>query len=153
MEQFVRPINIPSPISGQPVAPRIITRDYWDKVVVEAHWIDPSSGAFIRKGIVEIREKNVIKEALSRDAEDVLLIAAEDPDYMEALYRAGGADEFPPRTSGHLGMDTDAEAAAADYIYRRFEEITSDPEMRLHGDDDFESILTKIADEIEQDFG
>lgn len=152
MEQFVRPINIPSPISGQPVAPRLIERDHGNKIVVEAHWIDPASGAFIRKGIVEIREKKVIKEALSRDAEDVLLMAAEDPDYMYALYSAGGADEFPPRTSGHLGMDTDAEAAAADYIYRRYNEITSDPEMRLHGDDDFESILEIIADEIEKDF-
>ena len=58
MEQFVRPINIPSPISGQPVAPRLIERDHGDRIVVEAHWIDPASGAFIRKGIVEIREKN-----------------------------------------------------------------------------------------------
>jgi hypothetical protein len=143
MEQFVRPINIPSPISGQPVAPRIITRDYWDKVVVEAHWIDPSSGAFIRKGIVEIREKNVIKES-TEGMDAVLLRAAEDPDYMYDLYSAGGAR----RPSGA----SEAESAAANYIYRRYEEITSDPEMRLHGDDDFESILTKIADEIEQDF-
>jgi hypothetical protein len=52
MEQFVRPINIPSPISGQPVKPKLITRDYPNSVVVEAHWIDPASGAFIRKGIV-----------------------------------------------------------------------------------------------------
>ncbi|MGA1049329.1 MAG: hypothetical protein ACO3UU_15090 [Minisyncoccia bacterium] len=57
MEQFVRPINIPSPISGQPVVPRLIERDYGDKIVVEAHWIDPASGAFIRKGTVEIRQK------------------------------------------------------------------------------------------------
>lgn len=146
MEQFVRPINIPSPISGQPVAPRIITRDYWDRVVVEAHWIDPASGAFIRKGIVEIREKNDIKEALSRDVENVLLMAAEDPDYMYALYNEGEAGVFSSRTSGHLGMDTDAEAAAADYIFRR---------SQLHRTNGvyFKDILAIIADEIEQDFG
>jgi len=148
MEQFVRPINIPSPISGQPVVPRIIEKDYGDKVVVEAHWVDPSSGAFIRKGIVEIREKKVIKESTEGMAE-VLLRAAEDPDYMYDLYSAGGAEKHWSYKSP--GM-SEAEAAAANYISQRYEEISSDPEMRLHGDDDFESILTKIADEIEQDF-
>ena len=61
MENFVRPVSIPSPITGQSVAPRIIEIDHHDKVVVEAHWIDPQSGAFIRKGIVEIREKKTYK--------------------------------------------------------------------------------------------
>jgi hypothetical protein len=54
---FVQPIKIVSPISGEPVAPRIITLDRGDKIVKEAHWIDPASGAFIRKGIVSIEDK------------------------------------------------------------------------------------------------
>jgi len=52
--EIVRPVRITSPISGQPVEPRIIERRYGDKIYVEAHWIDPSSGAFIRKGMVKI---------------------------------------------------------------------------------------------------
>ena len=143
MEQFVRPINIPSPISGQPVAPRLIERDHGDRIVVEAHWIDPASGAFIRKGIVEIRNKAVAQESFgSESIEDVLINAAGDPDYMYKLYRNYG-------TKGTLSS---METRAAKYIYRRYEEISSDPEMRLHGDDDFEDILAIIADEIEKDF-
>ena len=143
MEQFVRPINIPSPISGQPVAPRLIERDHGDRIVVEAHWIDPASGAFIRKGIVEIRNKAVVQESFgSESIEDVLINAAGDPDYMYKLYRNYG-------TKGKLSS---METQAAKYIYRRYEEIASDPEMRLHGDDDFEDILAIIADEVEKDF-
>jgi len=51
---IVKPVKITSPISGQPVEPKIVTRVYGDKIYTEAHWIDPSSGAFIRKGIVKI---------------------------------------------------------------------------------------------------
>jgi hypothetical protein len=51
---IVKPVKITSPISGQPVEPRIVTRIYGDKIYTEAHWIDPASGAFIRKGIVKI---------------------------------------------------------------------------------------------------
>lgn len=143
MEQFVRPINIPSPISGQPVAPRLIERDHGDRIVVEAHWIDPASGAFIRKGIVEIRDKTVAQESYERESiEDVLINAAGDPDYMYKLYRYYG-------TKGTLSS---MEARAAKYISKRYQEITSDPELRLHGDDDFEDIFSMIADEIEQDF-
>jgi hypothetical protein len=54
---FVRPIKIASPISGQPVTPKIVTLDNGKQVVKEAHWIDPASGAFIRKGIVSIEDK------------------------------------------------------------------------------------------------
>lgn len=53
---FVRPVKIASPISGQPVAPRIIERIVDNKLYKEAHWIDPSSGAFIRKGLVSIED-------------------------------------------------------------------------------------------------
>lgn len=58
---FVTPIKITSPISGQPVAPRIITVERNGKIIKEAHWIDPASGAFIRKGIVSIEDKNKVE--------------------------------------------------------------------------------------------
>jgi hypothetical protein len=54
---LVRPIKITSPISGQPVEPRIITLDNGKQIVKEAHWIDPASGTFIRKGIISIEDK------------------------------------------------------------------------------------------------
>jgi hypothetical protein len=53
---YVEPKKIISPISGLPVEPRIITNRIGNKIIKEAHWIDPSSGAFIRKGIVSIEE-------------------------------------------------------------------------------------------------
>lgn len=56
-QNFVRPIKITSPISGNPVSPTLREIDYPDRVVVEASWVDPQSGTFIRKGIVEIRPK------------------------------------------------------------------------------------------------
>lgn len=52
--ETVRPVQIASPISGQPVQPRIVERRMGDKIVVEAMWIDPASGTFIRKGVVKI---------------------------------------------------------------------------------------------------
>jgi hypothetical protein len=51
---IVRPVKIVSPISGQPVSPRIVERQYGDKIYVEAVWDDPASGSFIRKGVVRI---------------------------------------------------------------------------------------------------
>jgi len=54
---LVRPIKIASPISGQPVTPRIVTLDNGKQIVKEAHWIDPASGTFIRKGIISIEDK------------------------------------------------------------------------------------------------
>lgn len=57
---MVKPIRIASPISGQPVEPRIYTYERGNKIIKEAHWIDPSSGAFIRKGIVSIEDKNKV---------------------------------------------------------------------------------------------
>jgi hypothetical protein len=52
--EIVRPIQIASPISGEPVRPTVSERRYGDKIYVEAKWIDPKSGVFIRKGIVQI---------------------------------------------------------------------------------------------------
>jgi hypothetical protein len=51
---MVRPVVITSPISGNPVTPRIITYQRGNETVTEAHWIDPNSGTFIRKGVVSI---------------------------------------------------------------------------------------------------
>ena len=51
---FVQPNKIASPISGQSVTPRIIERINGDKIFVEAHWYDPASGSFIRRGLVKI---------------------------------------------------------------------------------------------------
>jgi hypothetical protein len=53
---FVTPKQIISPISGQPVNPRIIELRSGNKIIKEAHWIDPASGAFIRKGVISVEE-------------------------------------------------------------------------------------------------
>lgn len=53
-QQFVRPTIIASPISGAPVRPQLKSYVRNNQKVTEAHWIDPSSGSFIRKGIVSI---------------------------------------------------------------------------------------------------
>jgi len=53
---FVEPKRIISPISGMTVEPKIVTIKNGNKIVKEAHWIDPSSGAFLRKGIVSIED-------------------------------------------------------------------------------------------------
>lgn len=55
--QYVRPIQITSPISGEPVRPRIVETERDGKIYKEAHWICPTSGQFIRKGLIEIIEK------------------------------------------------------------------------------------------------
>jgi len=53
---FIEPRIIASPISGQPVKPRLMTFIRGDKEIVEAHYIDPASGTFIRKGIVSVKD-------------------------------------------------------------------------------------------------
>ena len=52
----IKPIIITSPISGQPTKPIIKTCIIGDKEVTEAHYFDPASGSFIRKGVVSIRD-------------------------------------------------------------------------------------------------
>ena len=59
---LVRPVKITSPISGQPVAPKIVERVVGNKLYKEAIWIDPVSGTFIRKGIVSIEDLDQKKE-------------------------------------------------------------------------------------------
>jgi hypothetical protein len=53
---IIEPKIIVSPISGQPVKPRLKTYIREGKEIVEAEYIDPASGAFIRKGIVSVRD-------------------------------------------------------------------------------------------------
>lgn len=53
MEQ-VQPKQIISPISGVPVTPKLIVKKVGKQNITEAHWICPTSGQFIRKGIVKI---------------------------------------------------------------------------------------------------
>ncbi len=55
-QDFVRPIKIVSPISGQPSIPKLVERRIGDKIHVEAHWYDPASGTFLRRGLVEIKD-------------------------------------------------------------------------------------------------
>lgn len=136
MNQFVRPVNIPSPISGQPVAPKIIRNDFPDKVVVEAHWIDPQSGAFIRKGIVEIQEK-VSDDFPSPEAIDVLLQCCDgEKDMYDVMYH--------PKTD----VEREAGAIIEDYYNNVVQNNAG-----LHPDDDFESIFEIVAQRIYDDYG
>jgi hypothetical protein len=53
---FIQPRIIQSPISGEPVKPRLHTYIRNQQEIVEAEYIDPASGTFIRKGIVSVRD-------------------------------------------------------------------------------------------------
>jgi len=53
---FIQPKIIQSPISGQPVRPTISKYIRDGKEITEAHYTDPASGSFIRKGVVSIRD-------------------------------------------------------------------------------------------------
>ena len=55
---YVRPINIVSPITGDAVRPKLVRTERAGKIYTEAHWICPRSGQFIRKGLVSIEEKS-----------------------------------------------------------------------------------------------
>lgn len=53
---IIQPRIIQSPISGEPVKPRLKTYIRNQQEIVEAEYIDPASGAFIRKGIVSVTD-------------------------------------------------------------------------------------------------
>jgi len=55
---FISPKPIVSPISGEIVKPRLRTYVRGNQEIVEAEYIDPASGTFIRKGIVSVNEVN-----------------------------------------------------------------------------------------------
>ena len=50
--EYSRASIITSPISGQPVKPVIREIIIGDKLIKEAHYIDPASGIFIRKVVL-----------------------------------------------------------------------------------------------------
>lgn len=52
---MISPKQIVSPISGEPVKPHLRTYIRAGNEIVEAEYIDPASGAFIRKGIVSVK--------------------------------------------------------------------------------------------------
>ena len=52
----VEPVIIASPYDGQPVRPKLQTKVMNGLQITEAHWYCPSTGRFIRKGTVEIKE-------------------------------------------------------------------------------------------------
>lgn len=52
---YSEPKIITSPISGQPVRPQLKTYKTGSVEVTEAHYIDPSSGTFIRKAVVSTK--------------------------------------------------------------------------------------------------
>jgi hypothetical protein len=53
---LIQPKIIVSPISGQPAKPVLRTYVREGKEIVEAEYYDPASGAFIRKGIVSVKD-------------------------------------------------------------------------------------------------
>jgi hypothetical protein len=55
---FISPRPIASPISGQPVRPILKTYIKGNKEITEAHYIDPASGSFIRKGLISVKDIN-----------------------------------------------------------------------------------------------
>jgi len=55
---IISPRPITSPISGQPVRPILKTYIKGNKEITEAHYIDPASGTFIRKGLVSVKDIN-----------------------------------------------------------------------------------------------
>jgi len=54
--EYIQPKIIQSPISGQPVKPLIKSYVREGKEFTEAHYIDPASGTFIRKGLISIKD-------------------------------------------------------------------------------------------------
>lgn len=58
---IISPRPIVSPISGQTVKPILKTYIREGKEITEAHYIDPASGTFIRKGVVSVKDVSVKK--------------------------------------------------------------------------------------------
>ena len=55
---YVRPINIMSPYTGELVRPKIVTTERGNKIYTEAQWYCPNSGQFIRKGLIKVEDKS-----------------------------------------------------------------------------------------------
>ena len=54
---YVRPINILSPFTGEMVRPKIVKTERDNKIYTEAQWYCPNSGQFIRKGLINVEDK------------------------------------------------------------------------------------------------
>ena len=57
MNCYVNPIIINSPYTGEPIKPRIRTTEDNTTITKEAIWVCPSSGEFIKRGIVSREQK------------------------------------------------------------------------------------------------
>ena len=55
---YVRPINIRSPFTGELGRPKIVTTERDHKIYTEAHWYCPNSGQFIKKGLIKVEDKS-----------------------------------------------------------------------------------------------
>jgi hypothetical protein len=64
---IVRPVIIESPISGNPVRPVINERQIGNRIYVEASWICPSSGVFLRKGLIKILDADTREDVTSQE--------------------------------------------------------------------------------------
>ena len=67
---YVQPKKIVSPFSGEWSTPTIKEIDHGDKIVVEAHWYCPTSGQYITRGVVEIREKEKPAETTPKEPKE-----------------------------------------------------------------------------------
>lgn len=54
---YVRPTIINSPVTGEPIRPKIVKTERDGKIYTEAHWYCGRSGQFIKKGVVDIQDK------------------------------------------------------------------------------------------------
>ncbi len=64
---IVRPIIIESPISGNPTKPVITERRIGNRIYVEASWTCPSSGVFLRKGLIKILDAETNEDVTSKE--------------------------------------------------------------------------------------
>lgn len=58
---YVTAKKIVSPYSGEWVSPKLIVKEYNDRIDTEAHWYCPASGKFITRGLVKSEPK--VKDA------------------------------------------------------------------------------------------
>jgi hypothetical protein len=61
MQTFGEPRNIPSPMTGETVRPRILTFERDGKIYTEAHYYCPSSGQFFHKAQISVQDKSTGK--------------------------------------------------------------------------------------------
>jgi|GEM_PF-4844507 len=141
MEQNVRPVKIISPITGHPVSPTLRTIEYRDRTVVEARWIDPSVGTFLRKGIV-----STVHHELNESVERNNSVSCPDAvrDILLSIAH-GEIDAYD--VMNH--PNTMQEREASKHIQQMYDDVVVE-NPSLHPDDDFESIFSKVEADIEK---